>query len=332
MTDYYRQILDGKGADSNREERIKQIFSRPWCKFHFAGKDKNVIDRNFVGHRGLLIGKVEKITHHKLIFKTNHKIARFDGLQLDAQGDDKPFGFSVQKLYVNHKNGFEAKIGDIVEIDLPPNYPKLSLGDKIYLASSTEVKGAYHYDRPKENLYRNTNDIFVNINVTKNALIAKCGQYTAQIDGNFMPTDNPQKSSEAIQKAFAKTGDTNFNLKELHIENPENLFTPASLLNELRRQLYAKIQIEQHSGELPPVLALKNKEKIRKFKIKIDNLNNLHLLNLDDFAEIIYLLSPHSDIDKIAELPKNKLRLALPAVCRRPNLFADIISKLLNMG
>ena len=332
VTDYYRQILDGKGADSNREERIKQIFSRPWCKFHFAGKDKNVIDRNFVGHRGLLIGKVEKITHHKLIFKTNHKIARFDGLQLDAQGDDKPFGFSVQKLYVNHKNCFEAKIGDIVEIDLPPNYPKLSLGDKIYLASSTEVKGAYHYDRPKENLYRNTNDIFVNINVTKNALIAKCGQYTAQIDGNFMPTDNPQKSSEAIQKAFAKTGDTNFNLKELHIENPENLFTPASLLNELRRQLYAKIQIEQHSGELPPVLALKNKEKIRKFKIKIDNLNNLHLLNLDDFAEIIYLLSPHSDIDKIAELPKNKLRLALPAVCRRPNLFADIISKLLNMG
>ena len=62
VTDYYRKILDGKGADVNREERIKQIFSRPWCKFHFNGKDKSVIDRNFVGHRGLLIGVVESVT------------------------------------------------------------------------------------------------------------------------------------------------------------------------------------------------------------------------------------------------------------------------------
>jgi putative protease len=332
VTDYYRQILDGKGADSYREEHIKQIFSRPWCKFHFAGKDKNVIDRNFVGHRGLFIGQIEKITRNKLIFKTNHKIARFDGLQIDAAGDDKPFGFSVQKLSVNHQNRFEAQAGDTVEIDLPPNYPHLKTGDKIYLASSSEVKGAYHYEKPKANLYRNTNDISVEVKVEKNIITAGCNQFEAQIIGDFTPTDNPQKSTEAIQKAFAKTGDTKFNLKELHIENKENLFTPASLLNELRRQLYAQIQIEQPKGKLPQISTMQNTQKTRQFKIKVDNLDSLRLLNLDNFAEIIYLLSPQSNIDEIAKLPKNKVRLALPAVCRHPILFTDLIDKLLSMG
>lgn len=332
VTDYYRQILDGKGADIKREERIKQIFSRPWCKFHFAGKDKNVIDRNFVGHRGLFIGQVEKITRNKLIFKTNHKIARFDGLQIDAAGDDKPFGFSLQKLYVNHKSCFEAQSGDTIEIDLPPNYPHLQTGDKIYLASSSEVKGAYHYEKPKVNLYRNTNDISVEVKVEKNAITAGCNQFEAQITGDFTPTDNPQKSTEAIQKAFTKTGDTNLNLTKLHIENKENLFTPASLLNELRRQLYSQIKFEQPTGELPQITTQKKTKKTRQFKIKVDNIDSLDLLDFDNFSEIIILLNPHSDVNKIAKLPKNKVRLALPAVCRRPTLFTSLIDKLLTMG
>ena len=48
VTDYYRRILDGKGADAEREERMKQIFSRPWCQFHFEGKNKDIIDRSFL--------------------------------------------------------------------------------------------------------------------------------------------------------------------------------------------------------------------------------------------------------------------------------------------
>ena len=65
VTDYYRRILDGKGADAHREENIKQIFSRPWCKFHFNGKNKDIIDSSFVGHRGLPIGQIKKMGNLK---------------------------------------------------------------------------------------------------------------------------------------------------------------------------------------------------------------------------------------------------------------------------
>lgn len=108
VTDYYRRILDGKGADENRAEHIKQIFSRPWCKFHFKGKDKNVIEREFVGHRGLLIGKVEQAGKGRLTFHSKHKVARYDGIQIEIPGMEKPFGFSVQRLRLRGQSVFEV--------------------------------------------------------------------------------------------------------------------------------------------------------------------------------------------------------------------------------
>ena len=333
VTDYYRRILDGKGANADRADNIKQIFSRPWCKFHFHGKDKQVIDREFVGHRGLLIGSVAQINHGRLHFTTNHVLARHDGLQIDAAGDEKPFGFSVQKLFVDRKSVFEAAAGTMVEIELPAGYPHLKSGDKIYLASSGAVKGAYHYEKPKPKLYRNNNEIDVIVKVEQNQIKAMCGTYEVAVDGNFTPAQNPQKSIEAVQTAFAKTGDTALTLRQLQIENPLKLFAPASLLNELRRQLYGQIKIEAPTGVLPAVPPrIASKTERPQFIIKVDNLNYLNLLNLDDFAEIIYLINPQSDVSALNRLPKNKIRIALPTVCRRPALYADIIRRLLDGG
>lgn len=333
VTDYYRQILDGKGADPHKADNIKQIFSRPWCKFHFHGKDKQVIDRDFVGHRGLLIGSVAQISHGRLRFTTNHILARHDGLQIDAAGDEKPFGFSVQKLFVDRKSVFETAAGTMVEIELPAGYPQLKHGDKIYLASSGAVKGAYHYEKPKPKLYRNSNDIDVIVQIEPHQITAICNDCKTSVSGTFTPAQNPQKSIEAVQTAFAKTGDTALKLHHLQIENPQNLFAPASLLNELRRQLYSQIKIETPAGILPNVPQRTAPMPDQpQFAIKVDNLNYLNLLNLNDFAEIIYQITPQSDIGALTRLPKNKIRIALPAVCRHPSLYADIIGRLLNGG
>ncbi len=332
VTDYYRQILDGHGADINREEKIKQIFSRPWCKFHFNGKDKAVIDRNFVGHRGLLIGEAEGVFHGKLRFKTAYKIARHDGLQIDADGSEKPFGFSAQKLFIGKKNVFEASENSLVEVELPPKYPHINKGAKIYLASSSEVKGSYPYSRPKPQEYKNTYPIEVKVLANSDKLTAVCADFKAVIEGNFTPAENTTKSTEAVQKAFNKTGDTKFELKSLDFINPKNLFVPASMANELRRKLYEQIKIESPIIELPPVRERTKKEQIQQFVIKVDNLDYLNLLNTDDFAEIIWLINPDDNIKKLQNLPKNKVRIALPAVCRHPKIYEKIIKELLERG
>lgn len=332
VTDYYRRILDGKGADVSRAENIKQIFSRPWCKFHFDGRNKSIIDRDFVGHRGLLIGQIESINRGLICFKTAHQIARHDGLQIDVTNIEKPFGFSVQNIFVNHKSCLKANSGDFISVELPEKYPDLHIGDKVYLSSSSEVKGSYHYETPKPHSFHNTYDIEVVVKIDENSVKAFYGEFQETIFGKFETAKNPQISQDAVKKAFAKTGDTVFKLKNIQVENPQNLFVPVSLLNELRRGLYSKIKIDIHHGTLPPLSEPNILSKTTRYKIKVDNLTYLENVDLDLFAEIIYLIEPSDDISKLQLFPKEKVRIALPTVCRRPALYAEIVQKLLEFG
>ena len=331
VTDFYRRLLDGKGADKNRADNIKQIFSRPWCQFHFNGKDKNVIDRDFVGHRGLLVARVEKITPHSIFFKTSHILARHDGLQIDVSGFEKPFGFSLLKLRVNGKNVVETREGDMVEVVLPPHAPKVQVGDKIYLASSSAVKGAYDFDKPKPAEFKNRTEIDIDVFVTPDKISAQALNFYAEVNGVFSPAQNVAKTSEAAQKAFAKTGDTALALRNLVVHNDNHLFVPASLFNDLRRDLFAKIQIPSYHGALPEIDAPRVKSSPR-WIVKIDNPLVLEKINTDNLAEITFLLNEKSVPEDLKDLPFDKIRLALPAVCRHVKSFERVIAAFLNAG
>lgn len=331
-TDYYRRILDGKGADKQSEENIKQIFSRPWTKFHFNGKNKEVIDRDFVGHRGLLIGKIEQLPKGRLIFKTTHHLKRYDGMQIDIPGEEKPFGFSVQRMRVNGKNVFEAEAGDVVEIILPSKIKKLEKGFKIYLSSATDVKGAYPYRKPKPAGYRNLSAIDVKVEIGENAVKAACGDFDNEINGVFAPASNPLKMEKALNEAFAKIGNKPFELNSLEIINPLNLFVPVSILNELRRGLYDKIIIENKKGNLPDAGQGRVRNVPPQWVIKTDDLNCLAAIDINEVDEIVWQLNLDSHLEDIRKLPKNKVRISLPAVCRHPKKFLPLIEALSAQG
>lgn len=331
VTDYYRRILDGKGADVRREENIKQIFSRPWTKFHFNGKNKDIIDRDFVGHRGLPIGLALPSDGKSLKFKTSHELEHHDGIQIDAEGWEKPFGFALLKLKVNGKDVFMARPGDEVEIKMPPHAPQIEPGAQIYLASSSSVKSAYKYEKPKPGLCRQKNGIKVTVEVLPHQIKAVSGIYESVLNGLFEPASDVNKTKEAIGKAFAKTGDTDFELAELAIKNPRKLFVPASMLNELRRRLYAVIRVEDKHGQLPSVMP-RRQTAAPQWLIKTDNADCLGKINLNEAAEIIFLLNKDSQKEDFSFLPKEKMRLALPTVCRNPENFKVLIHNLVAAG
>ncbi|MCM1324704.1 MAG: U32 family peptidase [Acetobacter sp.] len=259
VTNYYRHILDGRKKDLNEAEDIKQIFSRPWCRFHFNGKDKTVTDENFVGHRGLLIGKVERVGKGRLGFKTSHTVARYDGVQVDSGNDEKPFGFGVKALFVNGKPTYEAKAGQYVELELPEERPHLAVGAPVYLASSTAVKGKYDYLKPKPGAFRNLTALEVVVEIAADVVWAfgSCvagdplmavsqprddkNLMAVSVSGCFEPAKDVAKVEEAVRTAFAKTGGTAFEVRSLEVRNPEGRFVPVSMLNELRRQLLEQI-------------------------------------------------------------------------------------------
>lgn len=265
VTNYYRHILDGRKKDLKEAEDIRQIFSRPWCRFHFNGKDKNVVDAHFVGHRGLLIGKVERVGRNRLGFKTSHAVARYDGVQIDAAGDEKPFGFGVKALFVNGKPAIEAAAGQYVELELPEEHSYLAVGAPVYLASSSAVKGKYAYQKPKPGAYRNRAELAVRVEIGADEVRAVCcgaddcagtaeriadgsagtnaerfAGVAAVMRGDFPPAKDAAKVEAAVREAFAKTGGTAFTVAALDIANSEARFVPVSVLNELRRGLLDK--------------------------------------------------------------------------------------------
>ncbi len=333
VTDYYRQILDGKGADANRAERIKQIFSRPWCQFHFNGKNKAVVDKNFVGHRGLEIGKINKIQGRTVTFKTNHLISKHDGIQIDVTGQDKPFGFSLKNLRVGGKPVFEAPAGSVVEVSLPPQAPQLQKDWTVYLASSSQVKGAYDYSRPKAGEYKRRFPLHVKVFVSEDKVGAEANGKKAFVEGRFETAVDYSKVEPAIEKAFSKTGDTVWKLQKIDIVNPERRFVPVSMLNDLRRQLFDMIYPEEKFGDLPIVTSCSH-SSAPKWIVKVDNAATLGNINLQQIDEIIFALSPESDLKALRKLPKNKLRLALPAVCRKNKTaaFTALVHDLVAQG
>ncbi len=143
-TDYYRKLLDGKLDDADRaieEADLQTVFSRPWTRlFMQSHKDKEVADRDTVGHRGAPIGSVERLNVRGgeawLCFRTSRPLERHDGLQIDLPVLGKPFGFAVERLRIlpagrsgSHAvETFAAAEGVQVEVILPVDYPAIPVG------------------------------------------------------------------------------------------------------------------------------------------------------------------------------------------------------------
>ena len=219
----------------------------------------------------------------------------------------------------------------MVEILLPPQMPNLQKGMDIYLASSSKVKGAYRYEKPKPGAYKQRYSVNVKLTVTSENVFAVSGTSRADIAGHFVAAENPDKMNDAVFKAFDKTGNTEFCLGKLEIDNPSGLFVPVSVLNELRRCLYAEIHPENAERKLPPVSSKKPQNE-PLWTVKTDNPECLRDFDFSEVAEVIVEINPKTDSRALSAFPKNKLRLSLPAVCRKVSEYRLRVDELLSQG
>ena len=332
VTDYYRRILDSGKADKRQAQNIRQIFSRPWTKFHFNGKNKDVVDRDFVGHRGLAVGTVLQAGNGRICFVPAYRIARHDGLQIDVTGQEKPFGFSLLKLRVNGKNVFEAAPGEKVEVKLPPQAPDIQKGDKVYLASSSEVKGAYPYSRPKPGEYRLRPAVDVRVRIEPDRVVAEACGVRAELDGVWDKAKEPEKMVAAVQRVFDKTGDEAFVLGSLDVQNGGGWFVPVSVLNALRRDLYARVKPAAVQPRLLKQPEPRKADVCGRQIVKIFDPAVLDDFDCHDVDEILVAVDEHFEPDNLKGLPKNKVRLALPAVCRNVCAMMPVIESCLAAG
>lgn len=359
VTNYYRHLLDGRKKDLKEAEDIRQIFSRPWCRFHFNGKDKNVVDAHFVGHRGLLIGKVERAGRNRLGFKTSHAVARYDGVQIDAAGDEKPFGFGARALFVNGKPAIEAAAGQYVELELPEEHPYLAVGAPVYLASSSAVKGKYAYQKPKPGAYRNRAELAVRVEIGADEVRAVCcgadgcagtnaerfAGVAAVMRGDFPPAKDTAKVEAAVREAFAKTGGTAFTVAALDIVNPEARFVPVSVLNELRRGLLEKAAEAAKMAEAEAVVQMAESRQAVKTG-GAEAVNECENIEFDAGGNCLAACATERQVKKLrlfrigletAEADWQACDMAetwfaLPQICRNTGRLAAVLQRLYEAG
>lgn len=265
-TDYYRKLLDGRLTPEDRpdhEADMQTVFSRPWTRlFVQSHKDKEVADRDTVGHRGTRVGVVDSVRgagtrDARLRFRTTRAIERHDGIQIDLPVLGKPYGFAVDHLWrVNGKRleeVFEAPAGSRVEVGLPADHPELPVGAPIYCSSSQSVKRRYRHQRPKAGLFRARREMQIVGGLSREELVVEArvaAPYAGaaevclsrSIAGPFTGAKDAAGMDAAFRTTFEKLGDTRLTLGTLKFKNPEGCFVPVSRMNGLRRELVAAVE------------------------------------------------------------------------------------------
>jgi putative protease len=360
-TDYYRRLLDGRLAPEERpqvEADLQTVFSRPWTRlFVQSHKDKEVADRDTVGHRGTPIAKVEAVlggAEPRLRLRTSRALERHDGLQVDLPTLGKPFGFAVERLWIvetgrraQRREVFAADAGRVVEVGLPREHPPLPVGAPVYCSSSQQVKQQYRHERPKPGQYRTRRPLDVELTLTLQqlAVVARMadqhgqnrGEICYKMAGPFEPARETAVMAAAARSTFEKLGQTGFELRDFGFRNDAGLFVPVSRLNQLRREVTdalaraAEEKLAQRIRDMQAVVCVPALPAVNPttphWSFKVDRIDYLDALTAEDFAGVeevvIDIARDHPAVlaEKLqvlaAQLGRERVRLALPPLTRR---------------
>jgi putative protease len=352
-TDYYRRLLDGTLESGERPEveaDLQTVFSRPWTRlFVQSHTDKEVADRDTVGHRGTPVGNVQTIVpgrEPRLRFHTRRPLQKHDGLQIDLPVLGKPFGFAVERLWLvgtgrgKPREVFEVPAETLVEVSLPHEHPALPRGAPVYCSSSQAVKQKYQYTRPKQGLWHGVKPLHIEAALADGQLTVHAtsedAAATRSVAVAFEPANDPATLEEAVRSCFARLGQSRFTLASLRWKNPRRAFVAASLLNRLRRELVGALDTSlRQSREARVAAVLRDvlppsglpRERIGfRWSIKVDRVGFLDRFEDADWLDIdeviIDIARDHpallrEHIEEIAtRIGRERIRLALPALTR----------------
>ena len=274
VTRYYRDILDGNrelptAVDRRRRLSIadlETVFSRRTTKLYFDGRNQTIkqseqsnnspIDPESLGHLGAEIGVVKRVTKDReglswLRFHTARGLEKHDGLQFEAMEDGKHVGMGIVEMRqaISRRPVFEVNAGVDVEVQVTEEIAAaLRPGMKIYCSMSNAVKRMFPTPSFRPSDYEGGTPIDVEVTLDADGISASVEaeriplpRCETRVEGMLQPAKNPEKTVEGVRKAFSKLGGSDYRLGALTVNDPERLFAPMSLLNDLRRDLVEKL-------------------------------------------------------------------------------------------
>lgn len=286
---YYRNLLKNR-EDAADLSDLKRTFNRGnYTKGLAFGQDKSFISPQVQGHIGEFVGVI-KVENGKFICQSRQKFVKGDGFKILRSGNE----VGGASYICNTKNGFIVSTS-----------ARLKNGDKVFITTDTALNSRLLAVERKLPVR-----LEINLFAGRKAEVVMNGRaYT----GNepLETAQNRPLTVEDIKNAFKKVDKYPFEVSFGEV-NTDGVFMPASVLNALRRSVYADfydnltaINREVHV----PTCTFSQKSSVKNTKIAAicTNFSNvtadIGILKLSDFNTDIFALTENFNGEKYLFLP-----------------------------
>ncbi len=278
VVSFYRKKLDEILKELNMEKSskgettysyipdVKKSFNRGFTDFFAEGKRKDFCTLNYVKSLGEQIGHVKSVSEKYFTLDRN-TLNNGDGICF-FDGNNELIGTLIQKVE----------------------------GEKIYPKSINNIKKGTKIFRNLNKLFNNEllkNNakrkilIDANLEINKNSIILTLkdeenNNVTEIYREDFTKSEDNHNSEEFVKKYIQRTGNTEFEIKNLLIKNDKNFFVPPSILNEIRRKSIQELQLVRKNNYKKDI----QNKKIKPAKYpynELDYSSNVYNSEAEDF-------------------------------------------------
>ena len=238
VTHLFRRLID---AYYNQEEmnitkeeliNLKKLYNRDFTLGHlFAEKNYKLLNIKTPNHQGYPLGTAYP-SHNKIKIVLTDDIAQNDGIRFsNGEGMIINYLYDENNLLIN-----SASKGNIIYVD---NKVNLKESGVVLKTLDTKLNEKIN-DIPKRTVPVNIL-VYAKIGQPLKAIISDGNYEIAEEIGMVEKSINSPVLKKEIIARFSRLNETIFSLKDITIEADDNIFIPVKFMNELRRNLVAKL-------------------------------------------------------------------------------------------
>jgi len=246
----YREAVDrawaGLAVEVSREERrdLAQIFSRGLTPGFLDGvQHQRLVEGRSPRHRGVWMGEVGEVGGRGVMVALRAPIKRGDGLVFDAGNPQAAEqGGKVYEIFEGGASVVEAEEGRSVELRFGPGVElgRIAPGDRVWRTRDEALEARVR--RGYETAYARRSPVVATVSGREGEPLrlalrdARGLEVEVRTEFVLTPARSRGLDPESMRKYLERMGNTPFELMAVESALEGELFAPASVLNEVRRQ------------------------------------------------------------------------------------------------
>ena len=307
LKEMIRKNLDIQNPETSLtdKEEITQVFNRGgFSTGHFKPTpNKELIFKEKPNNMGIYVGTITHINENKghLKLKLENTLSVGDRISINNES------YTISELMIDNKNFETLEKGKLVKIGRMKG--KISVGNKIYRIETAKLNKTISPTFKEDKNFRKVKlngEIILKENTPISFKVWSDEKFYKGLESNIVLEAIPSTAlnrpieKEKIIEQLSKTGNTEFEFKNINVILDDNLFVQMGILNDLRRTALEKLEIlvlEKHTHQLKSTTISLPSVSESNFNALTSNYKPISLLlNIinPDFA-----YNALSDIDKL---------------------------------